>query len=176
MKDLADKTYASRMVALLVASYPNLADRATPEILRRLAVNLTTIFTGKSKAAVNAAMHPETGVVGTVEFLSPVAVNKWFERYYARQVTLPEHRKFLPAPPEPEIPAEERAAGAARLRELANAIRDRRRQEDQKRFGIKPLEWKQRETPIEKLFETLAANLEGKGNAMGDGDDDARSD
>jgi hypothetical protein len=168
---LADEAYAARVVKLLLSMY-----NQEPKDPIVYGTALIAALVGKPKRIVGLIVDPNQGLVAECTYLPTIAdLQKWLKpKLPPAPSYLPEHRKLLPSPLEPEIPEEERKAGAARLRELANAIRERRRQEDQKRFGIKPLEWKQVETPIEKLFETLAGNLEGKGNvAIGGNEEDA---
>lgn len=106
--------------------------------------------------------HPVDGFLAVEAFPTIAAVNKWLDKFLPRYQPPPEHRKFLPAPPEPEISAEDRAAGAAELKRLAEELRARRREADRRRFGLKPLTFEQAHMP-ERLMEALAGGREMSG-------------
>ena len=144
--ELADEVYASRVAAVLIASFPYLAKDSTQEAMRQLTRNLIQVLTGKSKAIVARIVDPETGVPAKSEFLSAAVVNAWLEKNLPAASPIP--YKELSGPDlEPweseDISPEERERRYQMLKKLAEVIRETA---DKKRIGPKStLVWKQRQ-------------------------------
>jgi hypothetical protein len=159
----ADANYCAKVVKMLLSGYPN----QEPKDPKTYAKFLIAALEGKPKRVVRRVVDPNEGLIAVCQFLPTVAdLRKWIEPYLPKSApVLPEHRRLLPEPPEPEIPDEERRAGAAKLRELARAMRERQKENDRRRFGIKPLDWKQVHDGS-KLVDALARLCETRAKAL----------
>ena len=133
--ELADEVYASRVAAVLIASFPYLAKDSTQEAMRQLTRNLIQVLTGKPKAIVARIVDPETGVPAKSEFLSAAVVNAWLAKNLPAASPIP--YKELGGPDlEPweseDVSPEERERRYQMLKQLAVVIRETA---DKKRIG-----------------------------------------
>lgn len=159
----ADAAYASHVVKMLFAGYPGQHPR-DPDTY---AAFIATLCVGKPKRIVRGLVHPETGVIAECKFLPTVAeVNEWFSTRLPKEparFNAAEHRKFLPAPPEPEIPPEIRAARVAKLKAVAAEIRA----VTESNVVGRPIKWRQTHDP-EKLLAALNPKERSDDAASGD--------